>query len=288
MFPDIRSTTKYLVAMTAVAALSTTGCSVFGSDEPTASAPIDTTVSTVQTVSTPVKKTSQAPTKTVAKPPVATPTQAPPPLGNYNVFSGPNYTNRVVLTFDDCPTSIGQLKQTTAAAKAHNIGMVLAPIGQCIQRFGPQILDIMRSNGQYVINHSISHPTLTSLSLAGVERELGAPGVVTNYGRPPYGEGYFTHPPNATVAAGYAAVGMKPWLWTVDTSDWRGGSAGSIVSYVVNNSGAGDTVLMHMNHNAFNPESIVAMQQGLKARGLEVCRAYPGTSPVMLPDSLPC
>lgn len=212
----------------------------------------------------------------------------PVPDRPYDVFYGPNYTDKVVLTFDDCPRSITQLRLVVAAAKTHDMGLVLAPTGQCLEQFGQNILDIMRQNGQYVINHSVSHPAFSTLSVAGITRELSAPGVVTNYGRPPYGDGYFTHPPSANVEAGYKSVHVKPWLWSVDTNDWQGGSAQQIVAYVINTAGKGDTVLMHMNHNAFNVQSILAIQRGLEQRGLRVCSAYPGVAPVMLPDSLPC
>lgn len=208
----------------------------------------------------------------------------PEPAKPYDVWRGPNYTDRVVLTYDDCPKSRTQLQATVATAKAHDIGLVLAPTGNCLRELGADVVRLMLEHGQYVINHSVSHPALSSLSPAEIMRELGAPGVVTNYGRPPYGDGF----QSPTVVAAYEAVGMKPWLWTVDTNDWQGASAPAIVSYVVANAGKGDTVLMHMNHLAFNPESVVAIQKGLAARGLEVCRAYPGVTPQMLPDSLPC
>jgi hypothetical protein len=50
----------------------------------------------------------------------------------------------------------------------------------------------------------------------------------------------------------------------------------------------GSTVLMHMQWNGFNPSALSEMQAGLAARGLELCQAYPGTSPVDLPQNLPC
>lgn len=214
----------------------------------------------------------------------ANPPALPVPSRSYDVFRGPNYTDRVVLTYDDCPKSRQQLLATVKAAKAHDIGLVLAPTGNCLEELGADIVDVMREHGQYVINHSVTHTALSTLSESGVVRELSAPGVETNYGRPPYGDGY----DSPTVLAGYRAVGMKPWLWTVDTNDWQGLSASAVVSYAVANADKGDTVLMHMNHLAFNPESVLAIQQGLVARRLEVCRAYPGVTPVRLPDSLPC
>lgn len=168
---------------------------------------------------------------------------------------------------------------------------MLAPTGNCVEQFkrqGHDIVELMRQHGQYVINHSVSHPALSTLSQSAIMTELGHPGVVTNYGRPPYGDGFFPSAYSQTVADSYGAVNMRPWLWTVDTEDWKGKSAAEVVAHAVNYSSQQDTVLMHMNHQAFNAESVLAIKHGLKARGLEVCSAYNGTAPELLPDSLPC
>jgi peptidoglycan/xylan/chitin deacetylase (PgdA/CDA1 family) len=171
-------------------------------------------------------------------------------------------------------------------ARSHNIGLVIAPTGNCITSFasrdGVDIAALARANGQYIINHSVGHRDLTTLSCEDGADELGAPGVVTNFGRPPYGA------LNSAAHCAYDQVGMSPWLWTVDTRDWTGKSQGEVVASAVQNAQPGGTVLMHLQWNGFSPSAIRAMQEGLAARGLELCRAYPGTSPVDLPASLPC
>lgn len=210
---------------------------------------------------------------------------------SYDIFKGPNYTYKVVLTFDDCPASYEQLVAVVSTAQQSNIGLVLAPTGACIdsyQQRGYNIIDVMRDHGQYVINHSVSHSAFSGLSPDAILSELAVPGVVTNFGRPPYGDGLFPSNYSQKVADVYQYANMRVWLWTVDTEDWKGKSATEVVNYAVNNSNQQDTVLMHMNHQAFNPESVLAIKNGLKARGLEVCSAYNGTTPGMLPDRLPC
>jgi LysM repeat protein len=204
----------------------------------------------------------------------------------YSINRGPNYTSRVILTFDDCPRSLHGTKDVLAYAERRNIGLVLAPTGDCIRsfssRYGVNLASWARGNGQYVINHSVSHRDLTTLDCSDGARELGAPGVVTNFGRPPYGA------LNSDAYCAYAAVGMSPWLWSLDTRDWTGKSQGEVVSKVVANAKQGRTVLMHMQWNGFSPSAIHQMRKGLAERGLGLCRAFPGTSPVELPDSLPC
>jgi peptidoglycan hydrolase-like protein with peptidoglycan-binding domain len=204
---------------------------------------------------------------------------------SYDRGRGPNYTSRVVLTFDDCPKSASAFVSVVKAAKAANIGLVLAPTGDCLTGYKKQGMDlaaVARSYGQYVINHSVSHPDLTKISYASVLTQLSAPGVVTNVGRPPYGA------TNSTVAMAYTAKGMRQWTWTVDTLDWTGKTTAQVVSYVVTYAKAGSTVLMHMQWNGFTPTAVAQMTSGLAGRGLHPCTAYHGTAPVRLPTSLPC
>lgn len=93
---------------------------------------------------------------------------------------------------------------------------------------------------------------------------------------------------NATVDSAYAAKGMREVLWTVDTTDWTGKTAAQVVSYVVTYGTARSMVPTHMGWNGFYPTSLAQMQAGLARRGLALCRAYPGTAPVLTPNSLPC
>lgn len=203
----------------------------------------------------------------------------------YDKYKGPNRSKRVVLTYDDCPRSITAYKEMVEAAHAMNVGLVLAPTGACIKDYKAKKFDLVgfaRANGQYVINHSNTHPNLTTLSKSQVIAQLGAPGVQTNYGRPPFGAR------NATVDAAYQTKGMRQWFWTVDTNDWRDKTLAQIVAYTVANSKAGDTVLMHMQHRAFVPAALVSIRDGLERKGLYVCRAHKGQTPLRMPASMTC
>lgn len=203
-----------------------------------------------------------------------------PPVTNYSVNKGPNSTNKVVLSFDDCPKSLSAFKSTVVAARDAGISLALLPRGDCIieGKFDP---DFARANGHYVFNHSVSHRDLTTLSYEDVVRELGAPGVVTTYGRPPFGAW------NSTVKRAYDAVGMRLWTWNLDTFDWKGGSQSSVVSTVVTRAMPGNSILMHMQWNGFNGEALRAMQSGLADRGISLCRNRGVTTPVK-PGAMDC
>ncbi len=212
----------------------------------------------------------------------------------YDVNRGPNRSQRVILTYDDCPDSFSDYREVLAYAKANNIGLAIFATGQCIDsfqsRYNVNIAELAREHGQYVGNHSYSHPNLTKLSYSGVVAQINRR-VGSNYGRPPYGA------VNSTVIRAYEDIGMRRWHWTVDTRDWEGKSQSQIINYVVSNARAGDTVLMHLQWNGFNPTTLGAIKWRLKAeRNLDVCRAWHGTdgagpvvrSPRDLPAQLPC
>ncbi len=195
-----------------------------------------------------------------------------PTISGYTVMRGPNESGKVVLGFDDCPTSLTRFKDAVKAAEKLKIALVLFPTGQCLGS-GYFSATYAREHGHYVFNHSVSHKNLTTLSYSKAYAQLGKPGVVTNYGRPPYGA------INATVVKAYAARKMNIWTWTYDSQDWKGIARTTVVANVVNNATANTTVLMHMQHKAFNPTGITAIVKGLAARGLHICANYPGTTP---------
>ncbi|WP_334123127.1 SH3 domain-containing protein [Glutamicibacter sp.] len=207
--------------------------------------------------------------------------------------SGPNRTSKVVLTFDDCPSSLSSYKSAIDYAASANIGLVLAPTGYCLSsyksRYGVDLASLARAKGQWVINHSISHPDLRPLSCRQVGTQLGGSGVHTNFGRPPYGA------MDGSVRCGYDSRGMAMWTWTRDTEDWKVKSKSITISRA-SAAAPGDTVLMHMQWYGFSPDSLRQIKANLAKRGVGVCRAYRGSdgagaivrTSVKLPSSLPC
>ncbi|WP_423257701.1 polysaccharide deacetylase family protein, partial [Escherichia coli] len=125
--------------------------------------------------------------------------------------------------------------EAVSGAQQLGIALALFPTGQCLQS-GKFDAAYARARGHYVFNHSVSHPKLTELSYSSASAQLGSPGVVTNYGRPPYGA-YDT----TTVRNAYAQRAMRIWTWNVDPRDWEGKSMATVVDFVVSNARAGDT-----------------------------------------------
>ena len=204
------------------------------------------------------------PPATPAPKPTPTPSK-PPVIDSYNRNKGPNTTDRVTLTFDDCPKSLSSFKATVLSAEQNGISLALFPTGDCLTA-GRFDASFARAHGHYVFNHSVSHPDLTTISYASVLKQLSAPGVVTTYGRPPYGAW------NSSVAKAYEAKGMRIWMWNYDTIDYRGHSSATLIDKVVSNAKPGYSVLMHMQWNGFNGPTIKAMKDGLAKKGIGVCR----------------
>lgn len=184
----------------------------------------------------------------------------------YSIGQGPNRSSYVMLSFDDCPKTLDAFKQTVLGAEQLGIALALLPTGNCLLA-GRFDAAFARAHGHYVFNHSSTHPELVKLTYAQAYAELGAPGVVTSYGRPPYGS-FDT----IAVRNAYAQRGMRIWTWTVDTADWTGKTQEEVVEHVVSKSQAGDSVLMHLHWNGFSTAALAAMQSGLADRGLAVCR----------------
>ncbi|MDO5678363.1 MAG: polysaccharide deacetylase family protein [Propionibacteriaceae bacterium] len=204
--------------------------------------------------------------------PAAGPAPTRDTMGTTQQMRGPNHGDKVILTFDDCPKSLDAFKATVKAVADAGVRLALFPTGNCLTA-GRFDVSYALKHGHYVFNHSISHPKLTTVSYAEAVRQLGAPGVVTTWGRPPYGD-Y-----NASVLKAYKAVGMQAWLWNLDTLDYRKKSSSELISFVVSHAKAGDTVLMHMQWHGFNGPTVAAMKDGLKARGIGVCANNGPVSP---------
>lgn len=204
----------------------------------------------------------------------------PPPITNYSISKGPNATSRVVLSFDDCPKSLDAFRAAVVGAREAGVALALLPTGNCLKA-GKFDAATARANGHYVFNHTITHPNLTTLSYSGVLAELGSPGIQTTYGRPPFGAW------NANVKKAYDAKGMRIWTWNLDTLDYKGKTTAQVVSFVVANAKAGNSVLMHMQWNGFTASAISQMKTGLASKGIGVCRNQSVTTPVR-PQSMAC
>jgi len=202
----------------------------------------------------------------------------------YNSRCG-NTSSRVLLTFDDWPygdpyraTRVGSYLQS------RNIRAAFFLINQYARSY-PGIVATLRQQGHWVLNHTYSHPDLTTLPDADVEWQIRN-GVSSNRLRPPYGA-Y-----NSRISSIAANLGYRICTWTIDTVDWQKPDgvhyrSTSSIRYIVRNSSwsakSGGVVLGHLFTNY--PDAVSGIIDDLGKQGLRFCRnrgAVSATAPFPL------
>ncbi|MEO8519271.1 MAG: polysaccharide deacetylase family protein [Dermatophilaceae bacterium] len=186
-----------------------------------------------------------------------------------------NTTKNVRLTFDDGYTSASNLNSILATLKAYNVRAQFFPKGTWA-RLNPAMIRQIKAAGHGVENHTNTHPHINKLSAAAFHSEV-AYGQQSNTSpkllRPPGGAGAYSVR-SFTLAA---AQGYRLCYWGVDTRDWSGVSAATIVNKVIHGdnrtppAGAGDVILMHMS-NTQARYALPSMIKALRAKGLALER----------------
>ena len=183
-----------------------------------------------------------------------------------------NSSGRVLLTFDDW--AYGDPYRATrigAYLQARNIRAAYFLINQEAQSY-PDIVATLRQQGHWVLNHTFSHPDLTTLPDAVVSSEISQ-GISTNLLRPPYGAF------DARVANIASGLGYRICTWTLDTRDWQQpdgvnyrsvSSIRSIVRTAPRSTKASGVILGHLFSNY--PSAISGIIFDLQRQGLLLCR----------------
>jgi peptidoglycan/xylan/chitin deacetylase (PgdA/CDA1 family) len=123
------------------------------------------------------------------------------------------------------------------------------------------------SKGNYLADHTMSHPHLTTLSTSQWQFEIRQQQAITAniFGeylfRPPYGES------NGPIWDYSESLGMRETKWSLDTGDYNSPTTSSIVNNVVSNSHNQTIVLMHDGY----PNTLAAIGpivSGLRNKGL--------------------
>jgi peptidoglycan/xylan/chitin deacetylase (PgdA/CDA1 family) len=149
----------------------------------------------------------------------------------YNIlhlyYTGP----KVRLTFDDCATP-ARLTGMLSWLTAYDIQATFFFTGQCMLAH-PSYASQLINTGQLLGNHSYDHGDYSRMTAARIVDEVRRSGSVVptttpKLCRPPYGAGAF----NLNVYDALAAAGCRPAFWTVDTRDWDGSSAATIIQRV--------------------------------------------------------
>ena len=171
----------------------------------------------------------------------------------------------VALTFDDGPGP--HTSRLLDTLDARNVQATFFVIGQNVANYATTEQRAYR-NGNEIMNHSWSHPDLTTLGSANIASQLSTTSdrVGSTVGRrptlmrPPYGA-Y-----NSTVTSVAGQQGMSVVLWNIDTLDWKYRDATYVRGAAVNTTTPGSIVLMHDIHST-TVDAVPGIIADLKAKG---------------------
>jgi peptidoglycan/xylan/chitin deacetylase (PgdA/CDA1 family) len=168
----------------------------------------------------------------------------------------------IALTFDDGPGPY--TARLLADLKQFNAHATFFVIGQHVVA-SPRLVRAEFAGGHEVGNHSWSHPELTRLTVAQVDRQLQltdnaihrATGQTPTLVRPPYG---------AVNAAVKRQIARPVILWNRDTLDWKVRNAQHVTDAVLGSARPGDIVLMHDIHPT-TVDAVPGILQALTEQG---------------------
>jgi peptidoglycan/xylan/chitin deacetylase (PgdA/CDA1 family) len=190
------------------------------------------------------------------------------------IWCGPTSEHEVALTFDDGPSPL-YTKEILALLKEYQAKATFFVLGRKVEQY-PQIIKAMVRDGHEIGNHTFDHPRLTETAKRVCERELertrldldllGCPSQ-PQLMRPPYSAydrqltSYLTHTQRGLV------------LWSLDSGDWRGLDAGTIVHNILDRVKNGSIIVFHDSDEKDQAdrrptvEALKVILPALKARG---------------------
>lgn len=172
-------------------------------------------------------------------------------------------TKVIALTFDDGPKA-GVTDWLLEELEQRNVKATFFLIGS--QTEGNEaIIEKMYADGHQIGCHTYSHVQLTLLSEQEQKEEIlqwyqAISSVIGDFSyciRPPYGS------VNNHVCD---CLDIPVILWSVDTEDWTGKSAGAIADYIISEADDGDIILLHDIFEESVQGAVMALDE-LRRRG---------------------
>jgi len=151
----------------------------------------------------------------------------------------------VALTFDDGPGP--HTDEIVDCLKANGARATFFVVGNRVSTYADE-MKYAYDNGNEIANHTYSHPTLTSLSVAKIKSEVSKTDAAVKEvtGEAPT---LIRAPGGATNSTVRNAVD-KPFIyWSIDTLDWKHRNSATTVNTVMNQVRDGSIVLMHDIHS---------------------------------------
>ncbi|MNZ38559.1 Peptidoglycan-N-acetylglucosamine deacetylase [compost metagenome] len=189
----------------------------------------------------------------------------------YELIYKVNTKNRhITLTFDDFGSDKTVTKILDILAE-HDVKATFFLRAKGVES-NPNLARAMVAEGHEVANHSYTHPVVTSLTPEELQKDLvKAHQVITEaiqeqpvmLFRPPTGV-VDDERAKAIAAVGYPEIAM----YDVTTLDWdASNSADDIVNKIMESTGKGSVILLHMLDDIHTIEALPRVLEGLKSKG---------------------
>lgn len=178
---------------------------------------------------------------------------------------------QVAITFDAAwgDEDAQRIRETL---KQYNVKATFFMVGDWMRKY-PELVKQLAEDGHDMANHSNKHPHVNQMSEEAIKQDILAAhdeikrltGQECYLYRPPYGE-Y-----NNTVLDAAQACHYYTIQWDVDSLDWKGYDAPTLVNKVVNHKhlGDGSIILLH-NGAKHTAEALPQIIEGLKQKGYEL------------------
>ena len=194
------------------------------------------------------------------------------------ITRGSSSTNKIALTFD-IEYNRGNVFAILDILKQKNLNCTMFTLGSFASG-NPDLMQRMANEGHEIANHSLSHPSFTSLSGEEVSSQLRRTDdivrSITGFSTRPY----FRFPyggRNGQLISQVNAEGYLSVYWTIDPQDWRA-SSDSVKSIVCSQARNGAIILLHDKGSTVG--AIPGIIEDLASRGFNLVTLtellYPG------------
>jgi peptidoglycan-N-acetylglucosamine deacetylase len=182
----------------------------------------------------------------------------------------------VALTFDDGPSPIYTPKILEILKKYH-IKATFFMVGVNARKY-PEMVKLVLADGHAINSHSLTHPKLTTLNDAELQKEIVMPQVIIDkiIGKKPVCLRYPFGMSNERVRSAIRAQGIVPVSMGFNSFDYESPGVEKIVNWVVKNAHAGQVILLHDGYDK-RQQTVDALPQiieGIEKKGLgfsEIC-----------------
>ena len=166
----------------------------------------------------------------------------------------------VALTFDDGPSPI-YTPQILAILKKYNIKATFFVVGVNAKKY-PELIKEIHAEGHVVASHSLTHPMLTKLSNAELQKEVALPSAIVDHiiGTKPKCLRYPFGASNQHVREVIQENGMMPVAMGFNSFDYERPGTEKIVSWVLKNIYSKQVILLHDGYDK-REQTVAALPQ---------------------------